>query len=37
MKCAGSMNDVGSWLQPERGTLPVNWGISPYLCEQFPG
>lgn len=32
----GLMNS-GTWLQPERGKLPVNWGISPYLCEQFPG
>lgn len=37
MKCAGSLMMCGSWLQPERGTLPINWGISPYLCEQFPG
>ena len=37
MKCAGSLMMCGSWLQPERGTLPVNWGVSPYLCEQFPG
>jgi len=37
MKCAGSLMMCGSWCQPERGTLPVNWGVSPYLCEQFPG
>ena len=37
MKCAGSLMMCGSWLQPERGTLPINWGVSPYLCEQFPG
>jgi len=37
MKCAGSMMMCGSWLQPERGTLPINWGVNPYLCEQFPG
>ena len=37
MKCAGSLMMCGNWLQPERGTLPINWGISPYLCEQFPG
>ena len=37
MKCAGTMMMCGSWLEPERGRLPINWGISPYLCEQFPG
>lgn len=36
-KCAGSMMLNGSWLAPERGQLPINWGINPYLCEQFPG
>lgn len=37
MKCAGSMMLNGSWLEPERGSLPINWGISPYICEKFPG
>ena len=36
-KCAGSMMLNGSWLEPERGQLPINWGISPYLCEKMPG
>lgn len=26
-----------SWAQPERGTLPVNWGIDPLICREFPG
>lgn len=37
LKCAGSMMLNGSWLEPERGRFPINWGISPYLCQQFPG
>lgn len=36
-KCAASLVNGGSWLQAERGSLPINWGVSPYLCEQFPG
>lgn len=37
MKCAASMMLHGSWLEAERGSLPINWGISPYLCEKYPG
>ncbi|MBI5834740.1 MAG: hypothetical protein HZB16_20765 [Armatimonadetes bacterium] len=35
-KCAGSLYNGGSWLQADRGKLPINWGMSPYLCERFP-
>ena len=36
-KCAASLINGGGWLQPERGSLPISWGVSAYLCEQFPG
>ena len=36
-KCAASLINGGCWLQPERGSIPINWGVSAYLCEQFPG
>ena len=27
----------GGWLQSQRGTLPINWGMDPLLYEKFPG
>lgn len=32
----GLMNG-GSWLQAQRGTLPINWGMDPLLYKKFPG
>lgn len=26
----------GSWFDPCRGTLPLNWGINPLMAKQFP-
>ena len=26
----------GSWLQQERGQIPINWGIEPNLCTSHP-
>jgi len=26
----------GGWIQPERGTLPINWGIDPLLVKEYP-
>jgi hypothetical protein len=26
-----------TWAQPERGTLPVNWGVDPLIYRDFPG
>lgn len=27
----------GGWLQSQRGTIPINWGMDPLLYEKFPG
>jgi hypothetical protein len=37
LKCAASMMLNASWLESERGRFPINWGVSPYLCQNFPG
>ena len=37
LKWMGSVMGAGRWLEPERGQLPVNWGISPFIDEHFPG
>jgi hypothetical protein len=37
LKAAYSQLIDGSWLQPERGQIPINWGISAYLVKHFPG
>jgi len=26
----------GSWLHPERGAVPINWGINPLMATQMP-
>jgi hypothetical protein len=26
----------GSWMDPDRGTIPFNWGINPLMAERFP-
>jgi hypothetical protein len=31
----GLMGD-GAWLHPERGEIPINWGINPYLLTTHP-
>lgn len=37
LKWMGSVMGHGQWLEPERGTLPVNWGTNPWLVEKYPG
>ncbi len=37
LKYLSSLMNGGSWLQPQRGTLPINWGMDPLLYEKFPG
>lgn len=32
----GLMNG-GGWLQSQRGSIPINWGMDPLLYEKFPG
>lgn len=36
LKTANGLMGVGSWIQPERGTLPLNWGIDPLFNRHFP-
>jgi hypothetical protein len=37
VKEAISLQGMGGWTQPQRGTLPVNWGMDPLLCGTHPG
>ncbi|MDA8376625.1 MAG: GxGYxYP family putative glycoside hydrolase [Planctomycetia bacterium] len=37
IKCLESLENAGSWLQPERGRFPINWGMDPLLYREFPG
>ena len=37
LKAASSLVNGGSWLQSERGKLPVNWGVNPQLIRDTPG
>lgn len=36
VKAAISLNNSGYWLQPERGRIPINWGIDPLLSTTHP-
>ena len=37
LKWMGSVMGHGQWLQPQRGQLPINWGINAWLVENYPG
>lgn len=37
LKWMGSVMGAGRWLEASRGRLPINWGVSPFITEQFPG
>lgn len=37
VKEAISLQGMGGWTQPERGTVPINWGMDPLLCTTHPG
>jgi hypothetical protein len=37
LKWMGSVMGAGRWLESGRGRLPVNWGISPFINECYPG
>lgn len=37
LKWMGSVMGAGRWLEQGRGQLPVNWGISPFINERYPG
>ncbi len=37
VKEAISLQGMGGWTQPERGTIPINWGMDALLCTTHPG
>ena len=37
MKAAATMEGYGMWLQPERGKVPISWGVCPWIYDHFPG
>jgi hypothetical protein len=37
LKYLTGLANGGSWLQAERGTIAMNWGMDPLLYEKFPG
>lgn len=37
LKYLTGLANGGTWLQPERGTIAINWGMDPLLYEKFPG
>jgi hypothetical protein len=37
IKNALALQGHGAWLQPERGTVPMNWGVDPALFERYSG
>jgi hypothetical protein len=36
LKYASNLQSL-TWAEPERGEIPINWGMDPLLCERFPG
>ena len=36
IKCMNAFQGFGSWLQQERGWIPINWGVEPNLCSSHP-
>ena len=37
IKNAVALQGHGGWLQPERGTVPLNWGVEPAIFERYSG
>jgi hypothetical protein len=37
IKNALALQGHGAWLQPERGAVPMNWGVDPALFERYSG
>ena len=37
IKNAVALQGHGGWLQPERGGVPLNWGVSPAVFERYSG
>ena len=32
-----ALQGFGGWLQPERGAVPINWGVEPAIYERYSG
>lgn len=37
IKNAVALQGFGGWLQPERGAVPMNWGVEPAVFESYSG
>jgi len=37
IKNAVALQGFGGWLQPERGDVPMNWGVEPAIFERYSG
>lgn len=37
IKNALALQGHGAWLQPERGSIPLNWGVDPILFQRYSG
>ena len=37
IKNALALQGHGAWLQPERGAVPMNWGVEPAIFERYSG
>lgn len=37
IKNAVALQGHGGWLQPERGAVPMNWGVEPAIFERYSG
>lgn len=37
IKNAIALQGHGAWLQPERGSVPMNWGVEPAIFERYSG
>lgn len=37
IKNAIALQGDAGWIQPERGLVPLNWGVEPALYERYPG
>lgn len=37
IKNAIALQGHGGWLQPERGSVPMNWGVEPAIFERYSG
>jgi hypothetical protein len=36
IKASGALMCYGMWLEPQRGSVPISWGVCPWLYDEFP-